>query len=107
VDDLQRILSTGSERGGLYRVGFTNLVLFIPRYLLILGLCNCLALVCLPPEMIWILGLNWSGSSRVLLPKVINFHVPLRIKGLLWPGYFAAFMPTFSAFVKMPVQRIW
>ena len=42
-----------------------------------------------------------SGSDlEVLLPKVINFHIPVGIKGLLLAGLLAAFMSTFSAFVN-------
>ena len=44
---------------------------------------------------------NLSGSDlEVLLPKVINFHIPVGLKGLLLAGLLAAFMSTFSAFVN-------
>ena len=48
--DMQRILSTRSVKEAAYMSGFTNLVLFIPRYLLIGGIV-VIALVHLAPEM--------------------------------------------------------
>ena len=96
--DMQRILSTKTVKEAAYMSGFTNLVLFIPRYLLIAGIV-VIALVVLSPEMIANPSLT-GGDLEVLLPKVINFHVPVGIKGLLLAGLLAAFMSTFSAFVN-------
>jgi Na+/proline symporter len=96
--DLQRILSTKSVKEAAYMSGFTNLILFIPRYLLIAGIV-VIALVTLAPEMSINPLLNGS-DLEILLPKVINFHVPVGIKGLLLAGLLAAFMSTFSAFVN-------
>ncbi len=96
--DLQRILSTKSVKEAAYMSGFTNLILFIPRYLLIAGIV-VIALVKIAPEMNGNPLLN-GGDLEVLLPKVINFHVPVGIKGLLLAGLLAAFMSTFSAFVN-------
>ncbi|UKM64519.1 Na+:solute symporter [Flavobacteriaceae bacterium GSB9] len=96
--DLQRILSTKSVKEAAYMSGFTNLILFIPRYLLIGGIV-VIALVTLAPSM----GLNGALSGNdleLLLPTVINFHIPVGIKGLLLAGLLAAFMSTFSAFVN-------
>lgn len=96
--DLQRILSTKSVKEAAYMSGFTNLILFIPRYLLISGIV-VIALVTLAPEMS--INPQLSGSDlEILLPKVINFQVPVGIKGLLLSGLLAAFMSTFSAFVN-------
>ena len=96
--DMQRILSTKTVKEAAYMSGFTNLILFIPRYLLIGGIV-VIALVSLSPEMIS--NSNFIGADlEVLLPKVINFHVPIGIKGLLLAGLLAAFMSTFSAFVN-------
>ncbi len=96
--DLQRILSTKSVKEAAYMSGFTNLILFIPRYLLIAGIV-VIALVKLGPEMNANPLLN-GGDLEILLPKVINFHVPIGIKGLLLAALLAAFMSTFSAFVN-------
>lgn len=96
--DLQRILSTKTVKEAAYMGGFTNLILFIPRYLLIAGVV-VIALVAISPEMNSNPSLN-GGDLEVLLPKVINFHVPVGVKGLLLAGLLAAFMSTFSAFVN-------
>nr|AOE12713.1 sodium:solute symporter [uncultured bacterium] len=96
--DMQRILSTKTVKEAAYMSGFTNLILFIPRYLLIGGIV-VIALVSLSPEMIG--NASFRGADlEVLLPKVINFHVPIGIKGLLLAGLLAAFMSTFSAYVN-------
>ncbi|MCP4977404.1 MAG: Na+:solute symporter [Maribacter sp.] len=96
--DMQRILSTKTVKEAAYMGGFTNLILFIPRYLLIGGIV-VIALVVLSPGMIANPSLV-GGDLEVLLPKVINFHVPVGVKGLLLAGLLAAFMSTFSAFVN-------
>tara|TARA_B100000768_G_scaffold172937_1_gene181665 strand:- start:438 stop:2315 length:1878 start_codon:yes stop_codon:yes gene_type:complete len=96
--DMQRILSTKTVKEAAYMSGFTNLILFIPRYLLIGGVV-VIALVALSPEMISNPSLR-GADLEVLLPKVINFHIPVGIKGLLLAGLLAAFMSTFSAFVN-------
>ncbi|MCM8570859.1 Na+:solute symporter [Gramella jeungdoensis] len=95
--DMQRILSTRNEKEAAYMSGFTNLILFIPRYLLIGGIV-VLALVFIAPELA---KSNISGNDlELILPQVINLHVPVGIKGLLLAGLLAAFMSTFSAFVN-------
>lgn len=96
--DFQRILSTKTVKEAAYMSGFTNLILFIPRYLLIAGIV-IIALVVLGPE--YAANGNLSGAElELLLPKVINFHIPVGLKGLLLAGLLAAFMSTFSAFVN-------
>jgi len=96
--DLQRILSTKSVKEAAYMSGFTNLVLFIPRYLLIAGIV-VIALVKIGPVLSG--NPELSGQDlEILLPQVINFHIPVGIKGLLLAGLLAAFMSTFSAFVN-------
>jgi SSS family solute:Na+ symporter len=96
--DLQRILSTKSVKEAAYMSGFTNLILFIPRYLLITGIV-VIALVTLAPQMNADPNLN-GADFEVLMPNVINLHIPVGIKGLLLAGLLAAFMSTFSAFVN-------
>lgn len=96
--DMQRILSTRNVKEAAYMSGFTNLVLFIPRYLLIAGIV-VLGLVYVAPEMVGN-GIVSGNDLEVVLPKVINDHVPIGIKGLLLAGLLAAFMSTFSAFVN-------
>ncbi|MBK0368288.1 sodium:solute symporter family protein [Flavobacterium agrisoli] len=96
--DLQRILSTKSVKEAAYMSGFTNLILFIPRYLLIGGIV-VIALVTLAPQLAANPSLK-GADLEILMPTVINFHVPVGIKGLLLAGLLAAFMSTFSAFVN-------
>ncbi|MFS4417927.1 sodium:solute symporter family protein [Maribacter sp. 2307ULW6-5] len=96
--DFQRILSTRTVKEAAYMSGFTNLVLFIPRYLLITGIV-VIALVVLGPAMSADPNLS-GGDLEVILPKVINDHIPIGIKGLMLAGLLAAFMSTFSAFVN-------
>lgn len=96
--DMQRILSTRTVKDAAYMSGFTNLVLFIPRYLLISGIV-VLGLIYLAPQMA-ASGVISGNDLEIILPKVINNHVPVGIKGLLLAGLLAAFMSTFSAFVN-------
>ncbi|MGS2741611.1 sodium:solute symporter family protein [Sinomicrobium sp. M5D2P17] len=96
--DMQRILSTRTVKDAAYMSGFTNLVLFIPRYLLIAGIV-VVGLVYLAPSMA-ATGSVTSDDLEMILPRVINNHVPVGIKGLLLAGLLAAFMSTFSAFVN-------
>lgn len=96
--DFQRILSTKSVKESAYMSGFTSLVLYIPRYLLIAGIV-VIALVVLVPEMSADPKLS-GGDLEIILPKIINNHVPVGVKGLLLAGLLAAFMSTFSAFVN-------
>jgi len=96
--DFQRILSTKTVKEAAYMSGFTNLILFIPRYLLIAGIV-LIAIVALGPG--YALNGNLTGNElELLLPKVINFQIPVGLKGLLLAGLLAAFMSTFSAFVN-------
>ncbi|CEN45866.1 sodium:solute symporter family protein [Capnocytophaga canis] len=94
--DMQRILSTRNVKEASYMSGFTNIILFIPRYLLIGGIV-VIALVHIAPQMLTSITNN---DLETILPKVVNFHVPVGIKGLLLAGLLAAFMSTFSAFVN-------
>jgi len=96
--DMQRILSTRNAKDAAYMSGFTNLVLFIPRYLLIAAIV-VLGLVYIAPELAKA-GAVTGNDLEVILPQVINNHVPVGIKGLLLAGLLAAFMSTFSAFVN-------
>lgn len=96
--DLQRVLSTKSVKEAAYMSGFTNLILFIPRYLLITGIV-VIALVNLAPELN--ANVNLTGADlELLMPKVVNLYIPVGIKGILLAGLLAAFMSGFSAFVN-------
>ncbi|MFH6995366.1 sodium:solute symporter family protein [Flavobacterium sp. FlaQc-48] len=96
--DLQRVLSTKSVKEAAYMSGFTNLILFIPRYLLITGIV-VIALVNMAPELNANTGLT-GADLELLMPKVVNLYIPVGIKGILLAGLLAAFMSGFSAFVN-------
>ncbi|GGA82515.1 sodium:solute symporter [Flavobacterium palustre] len=96
--DLQRVLSTKSVKEAAYMSGFTNLILFIPRYLLITGIV-VIALVNLAPELNANAALT-GADLELLMPKVVNLYIPVGIKGILLAGLLAAFMSGFSAFVN-------
>ncbi len=96
--DFQRILSTKTVKEAAYMSGFTNLILFIPRYLLIAGIV-VIAVVSLGPVYA-ANGTLTAGELELILPKVINTYIPVGLKGLLLAGLLAAFMSTFSAFVN-------
>jgi SSS family solute:Na+ symporter len=96
--DLQRVLSTKSVKEAAYMSGFTNLILFIPRYLLITGIV-VIALVNMAPELN--ANTNLTGADlELLMPKVVNLYIPVGINGILLAGLLAAFMSGFSAFVN-------
>jgi len=96
--DMQRILSTKTVKEAAYMSGFTNLILFIPRYLLIGGIV-VIALVTLSPEMIS--DSAFTGADlEILLPKVINFHIPIGVKGLLLAGLLSCIHVYLFSFCK-------
>lgn len=67
--DMQRILSTRNVKDAAYMSGFTNLILFIPRYLLIAGVV-VLALVYVAPSLA--ASSTLSGNDlEIILPQVI------------------------------------
>lgn len=94
--DMQRILSTRTPSEAAKMSGFTMLVLYAPRYLMIAGF-GALAIVYLSPE------LAAQGSNvdfETILPTAITRFVPIGFKGLLLAGLLAAFMGTLAAFVN-------
>ncbi len=94
--DMQRVLSTRSPQEAAKMSGFTILVLFFPRYLLVAGL-GALALVFLTPELVSASG---AIDLELILPLAIERFVPVGFKGLLLAGLLAAFMGTFAAFIN-------
>jgi len=94
--DMQRILATKSPKEAAKMSGFTIAVLYIPRYMLIVGL-TVLALVYLRPQL---LEMGESIDFEIILPYVINNFLPAGAMGLILAGLVAAFMSTFSAFVN-------
>ncbi len=94
--DMQRVLSAKTPREAAKMSGFVNLVLLIPRYMLITGL-TVLALVYFSDD------LNAMGAEvdfELILPFAIKNFVPVGLMGLLIAGLLAAFMSTFAATVN-------
>lgn len=94
--DMQRILSTRRPSDAAKMSGFTILVLYAPRYLMVAGL-TVLALVFLSPELA---GGGGAIDFETILPMSIARFVPVGLKGLLLAGLLAAFMGTLAAFVN-------
>ena len=93
--DMQRILSTKSPFEAAKMSGFTILVLYAPRYLMIAAFA-VLALVYLTPELQGMTDIDFE----ILLPETISQLVPTGLKGLILAGLLAAFMGTFAAVVN-------
>ena len=94
--DLQRILSTRSPRDAARMTGFTSLVLFFPRFLLVAGI-TVLVLVYFSPK------LNSMGADidfEMIFPYAVSNFIPTGLLGILLIGLIAAFMSTFSAYVN-------
>ena len=93
--DMQRLLSAKNPFEAAKMSGFTILVLFSPRYLMIAAFA-VLALVFLTPEL--------SNMSQIdfetILPYSISKFVPVGLKGLLLTGLLSAFMGTFAAVIN-------
>ena len=93
--DMQRILSTKSPFEAAKMSGFTILVLYAPRYLMIAAFA-VLALVYLTPDLQQMTDIDFE----ILLPETISQLVPTGLKGLILAGLLAAFMGTFAAVVN-------
>ncbi|MFV0507452.1 MAG: sodium:solute symporter family protein [Bacteroidales bacterium] len=92
--DMQRTLSAKTPAEAAKMNMITNIVLFIPRFLMVAGF-GVLAIVYLKPQ------LQGAGVDfEKVLPMAIQQFVPVGIKGLLLAGLLAAFMGTFAAFVN-------
>lgn len=94
--DMQRILSTRKPSEAAKMSGFTILVLFAPRYLMVAGLA-VLSLVYLSPELV---SMGANVDFETILPMAITRFVPIGLRGLLLAGLLAAFMGTLAAFVN-------
>ncbi|MBV6647882.1 MAG: Na+:solute symporter [Cyclobacteriaceae bacterium] len=94
--DMQRILATKSPKEAAQMSGFTIIVLYMPRYLMIAGL-TVLGLVYFKPQL---LEMGDNIDFEMLLPYVISNFIPTGVLGLILAGLIAAFMSTFAAFVN-------
>lgn len=91
--DMQRILSARTPREASLMSACVNVVLMVPRYLLIAGLA-VLALVYMQDDM------RASGNHldfEALLPDALSQFIPHGLLGLTLAGLLAAFMSSFAA----------
>jgi Na+/proline symporter len=94
--DMQRILSTRSPRDAAKMNGFVNIVLLIPRYMLITGL-TVLALAYFSPQL---RAMGDGVDFELILPLALKSFVPTGLLGLLIAALLAAFMSNFAATVN-------
>jgi len=90
--DMQRILSTRSPREASLMSWFTNVALFLPRYLLIGGI-GVLGIVFFREQ------LNSMGDQvdfEQIMPLVLNKYMPVGVLGVMLAGLLSAFMSTFN-----------
>jgi Na+/proline symporter len=93
--DMQRILSSKNPREASMMSGWVNVVLTVPRYILITGL-TVLALVFFNDE---IRNMPKMDFEQVL-PLALGRFVPVGLLGFLIAGLLAAFMSNFAATVN-------
>ena len=94
--DMQRTLSTRSPREAAKMNGIVNVVLLVPRYMLVTGL-TVLALAFYSP------ALNAMGTGvdfDLILPFALRNFIPTGLLGLLIAALLAAFMANFAATVN-------
>ncbi|HMP05516.1 MAG TPA: Na+:solute symporter [Lacipirellulaceae bacterium] len=94
--DMQRILSTRSPREAALMSGFVNVVLLIPRYVMITGL-TLLALAFFTDELG---AMGADVDFELVLPLAMKHFVPAGLFGLLIAALLAAFMSTYAATVN-------
>jgi SSS family solute:Na+ symporter len=102
--DMQRVLATRSPREASLMSATVNVVLYFPRYMLVVGL-TVLALGPLKETLqgMWTTAVQSGGNPdfEKILPVVIQSSIiPVGLTGLLLAGLLAAFMSTFAATVN-------
>ncbi|MBW8761116.1 MAG: Na+:solute symporter [Microbacterium sp.] len=94
--DMQRILSTRSPKDAAKMNGLVNIVLLIPRYMLITGL-TVLALAHFSPQL---RAMGENVDFELVLPLAMRSFIPTGLLGLLIAALLAAFMSNFAATVN-------
>jgi solute:Na+ symporter, SSS family len=94
--DMQRILSTRTPREAALMSWFVNVVLLVPRYMLITGL-TVLAVVFFTDEL---RGMGDKVDFELVLPLALKHFVPVGLFGVLIAALLAAFMSTYAATVN-------
>ncbi|MFZ0826165.1 MAG: sodium:solute symporter family protein [Verrucomicrobiia bacterium] len=94
--DMQRVLSTKGPREAALMSSTVNVVLFFPRYMMIMGL-TALALAFYSTDLA---AMGKDLDLEKILPLALAKFVPVGILGLLMAGLLAAFMSNFAATVN-------
>jgi len=90
--DMQKILASKNPREASLMSFFVTVVLFLPRYLLVTGIC-VLGLVFFSPQ----LGAMGAGVDfEQIFPYVVHNFVPVGLTGLILAGLISAFMSTYD-----------
>lgn len=93
--DMQRILSAKRPREAAMLSGFTNLVLYIPLFMMV----SALTLIGFNSFMPTLQSQS-SPDFEVILSQVVSNYLPAGIRGIVLAGLLASFMSAFSAFVN-------
>ncbi|MBO9198727.1 MULTISPECIES: sodium:solute symporter family protein [Niastella] len=93
--DMQRILSARKPWEAAKLSGFTNLVLYIPLFMMVSAL-TMIAFNSFMP----VLQQQSKPDFEVILSQVVSNYLPAGIRGIVLAGLLASFMSTFSAFVN-------
>lgn len=93
--DMQRILSARRPWEAAKLSGFTNLVLYIPLFMMV----SALTLIGFNSFMP-VLRSQARPDFEVILSQVVSNYLPAGIRGIVLAGLLASFMSAFSAFVN-------
>lgn len=93
---IQHILSTRSPREAALENMMMALVSLAPRFLLIGGIA-VLGIVYFSPDLA---KMGAKVNFEKILPNVLNYHVPVGLKGVLIAALLASFMSTFVSTVN-------
>jgi SSS family solute:Na+ symporter len=93
--DMQRILSAKKPAEAAMLTGFTNLVLYVPLFMMV----SALTLIAFNSFMP-VLQSQSKPDFEIILSKVVSNYLPAGIRGIVLAGLLASFMSAFSAFVN-------
>lgn len=93
--DMQRILSARKPWEAAKLSGFTNLVLYIPLFMMV----SALTLIGFNSFMP-VLQSQAKPDFEIILSQVVSNYLPAGIRGIVLAGLLASFMSAFSAFVN-------
>jgi solute:Na+ symporter, SSS family len=94
--DMQRVLSARTPREAAAMSGLVNVVLLIPRYMLVTGL-TVLALAFFSDQL---KAMGTQVDFELILPFAMREFMPVGLLGMLIAALLAAFMSTYAATVN-------